>query len=195
MNLVLNAFLNNIIYKRQKIITQKSKTVIFKSKTMLITSIKENFTEILQLLDQINDVEFTDSHLELSNATIGEHTRHIIELYEVLIHSYDFSTVNYDKRNRNLILQTSISEAKKAIENILTVINKPNKDLVLEQGTTAVFFTVKTNYFRELLYNLEHSIHHQALMKVALLKNPKINISPNFGVAKSTIEYRKQCVQ
>ena len=70
-----------------------------------------------------------------------------------------------------------------------------NKDLVLEQGTTAVSFTVKTNYFRELLYNLEHSIHHQALIKVAVLKNKNIQLCPEFGIAKSTIEYRTQCAQ
>ncbi|CAM4038111.1 MULTISPECIES: DinB family protein [Flavobacterium] len=162
---------------------------------MLIASIKENFKEIIQLLDQLSDLDFTYCHPELSNATIGEHTRHIIELYQVLIKNYSHGLVNYDKRERNLAIQTSIVEAKKAIENILSNINQPNKDLLLEQGAIQPLFTISTNYFRELLYNLEHSIHHQALIKVAILKNPKINISQDFGVAKSTIEFKTQCVQ
>ncbi len=53
----------------------------------------------------------------------------------------------------------------------------------------------ESSYQRELLYNLEHSIHHQALIKVALLEIQHDLVDENFGVAQSTIEYRKKCVQ
>ncbi|WP_339837617.1 hypothetical protein [uncultured Flavobacterium sp.] len=81
------------------------------------------------------------------------------------------------------------------MNEILSEIDKPNKNLILEQGHENINYSISTNYERELLYNLEHSIHHQALIKVAVLKNPSIKICENFGVAKSTIEYRNQCVQ
>ena len=58
-----------------------------------------------------------------------------------------------------------------------------------------VAIKIDSNYYRELLYNLEHCIHHQALIKVAVLKNENLKVDANFGVARSTIEYRKQCVQ
>lgn len=162
---------------------------------MLITSIRENFSEIIELLNQLNDEDYIFCHPELSNATIGEHTRHIIELYQALIDNYDTGIINYDKRARNILIQTSIIEAKRAINSILSKIELPNKKLILEQGTLQIRFSVDTNYFRELLYNLEHSIHHQALIKVAIIKNQNIEISHNFGVAKSTIEFKTQCAQ
>ncbi|UOX32603.1 DinB family protein [Flavobacterium sediminilitoris] len=162
---------------------------------MLITSIRENFSEIIELLNQLNDEDYIFCHPELSNATIGEHTRHIIELYQALIDNYNTGVINYDKRARNILIQTSIIEAKKAINSILSKIELPNKKLILEQGTLQIRFSVDTNYFRELLYNLEHSIHHQALIKVAIIKNQNIEISHNFGVAKSTIEFKTQCAQ
>lgn len=56
-------------------------------------------------------------------------------------------------------------------------------------------FRIQSNYYRELLYNLEHCIHHQALIKVAVLQFENVLLNENFGVARSTIEYRKQCVQ
>ena len=46
---------------------------------------------------------------------------------------------------------------------------------------------IESNYFRELLYNLEHCIHHQALIKVAILQVESITIGRDFGVARSTI--------
>ena len=67
--------------------------------------------------------------------------------------------------------------------------------MTLKQGGNEITFQVKTNYFIKLLYNLEHSIHNQALIKVAVLKNKKITLCPEFGIAKSTIEYRTQCTQ
>jgi hypoxanthine-guanine phosphoribosyltransferase len=49
--------------------------------------------------------------------------------------------------------------------------------------------------FRELLYNLEHCIHHQALIKVVVLQSSTVFVNDNFGVASSTIEYRNRCAQ
>lgn len=161
---------------------------------MLIASVRKNFLEITTLLDQLDTSMYTYCHEEL-NATIGEHVRHIIELYQSLIDNYSLGTINYDKRNRNILIQTSIVHAKDAIDHILKHIELPNKDLLLEQGTITINFSVQTNYFRELVYNLEHSIHHQALIKVAILKYPSIQLDENFGIAKSTIEYKNQCAQ
>lgn len=162
---------------------------------MLTDSIKENFEEIICLLNSLDNCSYTFCHPELSNATIGEHTRHIIEMYQSLLKNYDSGIINYDKRERNLMIQTDLKFAISCINSIVQQINKPNKELFIEQGCNNNVYTIGTNYERELLYNLEHSIHHQALIKVALLKNSTIKISENFGVAKSTIEYRNQCVQ
>ena len=162
---------------------------------MLITAIQRNFLEITQLLDQLDAEQYTHCNPELSNATIGEHTRHIIELYQCLIADYEKGVVNYDKRKRNIAIQTSITDAKVAIGYILENIDVPNKDLQLEEGVQETNFTVATNYYRELLYNLEHSIHHQALIKVVVLKYQEIKLPENFGIAKSTIEFKSQCVQ
>lgn len=162
---------------------------------MLVTSVQNNLQEILELLHQITDEQFSLKHVELSNASIGEHTRHIIELYECLINNYQNGKINYDLRERNLQIQTQTKEAIKSIEDLINEINKENKTLFIEQGTCESILSIESNYFRELLYNLEHSIHHQALIKVGLLKFPTIQINENFGVARSTIEYRLKCAQ
>lgn len=162
---------------------------------MLIESIKDNFSEIVSLLKNLDNKIYATCHPELSNATIGEHSRHIIEMYQSLLNNYDLGIINYDKRERNILIQSDVNYAIECIVLIQNSLDKPNKNLVLQQGINEVIFSISSNYERELLYNLEHSIHHQALIKVALLKYKNIKISENFGVAKSTIEYRNQCVQ
>ena len=79
--------------------------------------------------------------------------------------------------------------------DVVNQLDKQNKKLQLQQMVDGEELFLDTNYDRELLYNLEHCIHHQALIKVAVLQNDAIVIDANFGVARSTIEYRKQCAQ
>lgn len=162
---------------------------------MLIQSIKNNLSENIELLRQLTNDEFMQKNPELSNATIGEHMRHIIELFGCLLENYDYGLINYDDRKRDLLLQTDKNEAIAIIDKYLLKLDKPNKPLSLTHNCFSPIELLQTNYFRELIYNLEHSIHHQALIKVALHSLPHIKIPSSFGVAPSTLEYRKQCAQ
>ncbi len=162
---------------------------------MLIPSINNSLNELIHLLNQLSKKEYVNPCAELSNASIGEHTRHIIEMFQCLENQYDLGVVNYDNRERNMLIQT---DTDFAIQNILEIQNnleKENKNIDLQQVIDGEEIGIQSNYFRELLYNLEHCIHHQALIKVAILKFENVKIDENFGVARSTIEYRKQCVQ
>jgi hypothetical protein len=131
----------------------------------------------------------------LNAATIGEHFRHSIEMLDCLVANYENNFVNYDARKRDTRIQTDISFSILTIEKLIDSIEKPNKNLVLHHNCLGEITTLETTYYRELLYNLEHSIHHQALIKVALMRLPHIELSSHFGIAPSTIEYKKQCAQ
>ena len=162
---------------------------------MLIRFVKDNLKENIELLRQLSNDEFCKKNPELSQATIGEHMRHIIELMGCLLDNYEQGIINYDNRNRNIQIQSDVNCAISVLEKQLTIIDKQNKQLSLIHNCFSTEEVLPTNYFRELLYNLEHSIHHQALIKVALHSLPHIKIPSTFGVAPSTLEYRKQCAQ
>lgn len=162
---------------------------------MLVQIVKQNLSENINLLQKLTNEELTLPFSELSNATIGEHMRHIIELLGELLNHYESGSINYDKRKRDIIIQSNTEEAIKTLKKYRSELDKPNKSLSLRNNCFSATETLETNYFRELLYNLEHSIHHQALIKVALYRLPHIKISDSFGIAPSTLEYRKKCAQ
>jgi hypothetical protein len=162
---------------------------------MLIPSINNSLDELIELLIQLSKEEYSEPCFELSGSSIGEHTRHIVEMFQCLVRNYDSAIVNYDKRDRNKQIQTNTHFAIQTILDVKNNISKENKNIELQQLIDGESIQIQSNYFRELLYNLEHCIHHQALIKVAILKSEKITVDSNFGVARSTIEYRKQCVQ
>ena len=131
----------------------------------------------------------------LSGATIGQHTRHIVELYQCLLLAYETDTVNYDDRPRNTIIENNQDFALKTISEIQNTIEKPDKDLLLINNLNDECFHIRSTYFREVFYNLEHTIHHQALLRVGIEALCEINLPDTFGVAPSTTKYLKECVQ
>lgn len=162
---------------------------------MLIPSISKNLDELIHLLRQLSKSYYSNPCPELSNASIGEHVRHIIEMFQCVEKQYDLGIVNYDNRERNQLIQTDTDYAIEQIQHIKSSLRIENKNLYLQQFVDDVEIRIQSNYYRELLYNLEHCIHHQAMIKIAVLKFDNIRVDANFGVARSTIEYKKQCVQ
>ncbi|MCW2117814.1 DinB family protein [Flavobacterium sp. 7A] len=162
---------------------------------MLKQSVNNSLNELVHLLGELTNEEFSKSCATLSNSSIGEHTRHIIEMFQCLQNNYDSGMVNYDNRLRNPQIQTDTQFAILQIEQIQNVVDKSDKKMFLQQIIDGEELQIETNYYRELLYNLEHCIHHQALIKVGVLQTCKIILNANFGVARSTIEYRQQCAQ
>jgi hypothetical protein len=57
--------------------------------------------------------------------------------------------------------------------------------------------TSQSNIERELMYNIEHTIHHLAIIKIGLnAVAPQIALSEHFGVAPSTIRHKQNiCAQ
>lgn len=162
---------------------------------MLIPSLHKALNELACLLDQLSNDDFTSPCKGLSNSTIGEHTRHIIEMFQCLENQYESGVINYDKRKRDYRIQSNTDFALQCIAETKNQLDKEDKKLVLQQIVDGEELRIDSNYFRELLYNLEHCIHHQALIKVAVLQLEHLQIDDDFGVARSTIEYRKQCAQ
>lgn len=162
---------------------------------MLVQSINNSLSELVDLLKQISPSVYCNQCIALSNSTIGEHSRHIIEMFQCLQNSYVSGVVNYDNRERNLSIETDAAIAILQIGIIQGTLERENKKMQLQQIIDGVEISVESNYWRELLYNLEHCIHHQALIKVAVLQYSDIVVGANFGVARSTIEYRKRCAQ
>jgi hypothetical protein len=160
---------------------------------MLINSIHASLDEMVDLLNQLSNQSYVNPCSELSSASIGEHTRHIIEMFQCLENQYESGIVNYDNRERNKQIQTDTDFAISQINLIKINLEKENKKIELQQIIDGEEIIIESNYNRELLYNLEHCIHHQALIKVAILMDDNLKVDANFGVARSTIEYRNQC--
>ena len=161
-------------------------------------TVKNVFVQLSESLHQLSDEQYVRPSKTLFNATIGQHVRHIIELFICLEKGYDTGLVNYEKRKRDLLIETNKDFANELLQSVYTTLEKPNKKLLLESnydehGEEEI--TVTTNYYREIIYNLEHTVHHMALIRVGINEVSTITVPDGFGVASSTIKYRKTCAR
>ena len=161
----------------------------------------DNLNEIKNLLVQLTNENYTQILKHLSGATIGQHVRHIIEFYQTIVDIDTRNSINYDIRRRNLRIEEDINYAIQLIEDISNFfcVSIPDRNCKLESNLSSnnnECLTIPTSLYRELAYCLEHSIHHQALIKVGLIELDKVDcINSNFGIAPATIRHKKSCVQ
>src|SRR4051812_23115031 len=129
-------------------------------------AIQNIFLQLSQTLKLLSNQQYIASSPTLSNATIGQHTRHIIEMFLCLEQGYDIAVVNYEKRKRDVRIETDKDFAIELLHEIYKGLTKSNKVLILQatyNEDSNDLIELETNYYREIAYNLEHTIHHMAL--------------------------------
>lgn len=161
-------------------------------------AVNNAFVQLAGTLQQLSQQEYAQPCNTLFKNTIGQHVRHIIELFQCLENGYDAGVVNYEKRKRDTAIETDKELAGSLLLDIHRGLGKENKSLHLEacyDEHSSHPITIDTNYFREIAYNLEHTIHHMALIRVGIQEVATISLPEDFGVASSTVKHRRQCAQ
>ena len=136
----------------------------------------------------------------LFGASIGQHTRHLVEFYQCLLDQLPEAEINYSNRLRDPQIESDPEVALKAILRIVSQLEsidvKASVTLHCSEHFEGSDTVVESNVGRELLYNIEHTIHHLAIIKIGLAAiAPQIQLPEHFGVAPSTIQHRNVCAQ
>ncbi|MEK6152919.1 DinB family protein [Flavobacteriaceae bacterium 3-367] len=157
------------------------------------------FASSIQILEQLKQVllqlpkDCYDRPCNLlSHASIGQHTRHIIEFYQCLLAGYETAAVFYDRRKRDQRIELDVHFAIDRLPRIQNALERPQRRLLIYYELNGRLTKLKSNYHRELMYNLEHTIHHLALIKIGIEQLTDIVLPDSFGVAPSTLQYRTQ---
>jgi len=159
-------------------------------------ALKSIFEQLTTVITQIDDVEFVSPVPSLNGSTMGQHIRHTLEFFICLSEGYESGLVNYDKRAHDKEIEETREIALSKIRSLegFTSNLPTDKDFVLEANYNANSDStqqVRTTFYRELVYNVEHAIHHMALIKVGLRELcPHVKIPAGFGIAVSTVKYQ-----
>jgi len=164
---------------------------------MTLLTIPANCAVLAQGIDAL------DRHGEAlfrAPAPIGPQFRHIVDHYRCFLRGLPSGRIDYDARDRDPLLENDAAQTRAALAEVsreLSELEPVQRDhrILVHVATTAdddsaadwASSTVK----RELLFLQSHTVHHFALIAL-LARTAGIELGEDFGVAPSTLAYRKR---
>ncbi|MBO0322265.1 hypothetical protein J0X14_08160 [Muricauda sp. CAU 1633] len=163
----------------------------------------EHLNQLRGILVQLTDEQFAEKLSIMEGASIGSHTRHVLEFYNCLFNAIEQGELCYDRRQRDKEMEVSVNKCISSIDGISEILQSGPKDFQLlltadfsldeESGQK---IATQTTYHRELLYNIEHMVHHLAIIRIGVKSMPfPVHFDDTVGVAASTIRNKKICVR
>jgi hypothetical protein len=152
-------------------------------------------TDLKIVIENLSDVYFCLSSDLLFGSTIGQHCRHIIEFYQCLETQSKNGFVNYDLRKRQPEIENFRIKAIETIEHLVNWLSGVKTDfdlkLIVNQSSIEGFQEeIGSSLYREIAFNIEHAIHHMAILKIGIFSVcPDFEFPENFGVAPSTVRH------
>ena len=165
---------------------------------LLQKAVNNVFVQLSDSLDLLTEEQYTRSCANLSGNSIGQHVRHIIEMFQCLDEGYENGTVDYEKRKRDKQIENNKTVAVDLLRYILLRLNRKNKSVSLltyYDDLQPEPESMESNYFREIAYNLELTIHHMALIRIGIREVGDVPLEDSYGVAYSTVKYRQKCAR
>ena len=96
----------------------------------LLKATKKNLTQLYRTVEQLEQDQYSKPLSLLSDATIGQHVRHILELYQCLLYAEHSRVVNYDNRERNLQLDQDQNLVLETIAGLISSLGKVDLKMI-----------------------------------------------------------------
>ena len=149
--------------------------------------------QLIEFVESLSDEDYRFNSSELFMSSIGQHLRHILDLYQVMITPEQEGLVDYDVRRRGLALETERQMGLlelRTLRNWLQNLSPESlqqdvqvKTEVLLSETCSV--NLPSTFARELVFTASHLMHHLALM-VTIAKVIGHKVDDAVGLAPAT---------
>jgi uncharacterized damage-inducible protein DinB len=156
-------------------------------------------SQLADLVSQIEGADFVKPSEALGNSTIGQHLRHTLEFFICFEKGFENGLINYDKRAHDKLIESDKFIALSTINRIADFISQlKERSLKLEVGYDLHadnYITIDTTATRELVYNIEHAVHHMAIMKIGIREVASyVTLPSDFGIAASTVRHKEKII-
>ena len=169
----------------------------------------ESLDQIMTFIEGLTATEYQYIATPLFDSSIGQHLRHIVDLYLALMKSSsaqtsepfspDVCNINYDIRRRGAYVETDKNTGLAELSNIRQWLKSvAERDLSKDAlVSTEVSLTsqqsevFKSSFGRELCFASSHLTHHLAIM-AAIAKVSGKDVDPYLGLAPATATFTRE---
>jgi uncharacterized damage-inducible protein DinB len=162
--------------------------------------VNANVDALLQardVLERVSDSMYARAAPGTNGISIGRHMRHVLEFYECFLHGTDRGVIDYDSRTRSAAVETDRRVAAQRTDELLWRLQTmPGAlaELPVHVCGEDTGILLASTFGRELQALVSHTIHHFAMIGVAL-HAWGISVDPTFGVAPATLRYRARTAE
>ncbi len=127
-------------------------------------------------------------------SSIGRHVRHVLDHYIAFQSGLESGEVDYDMRSRDSAVEKDSALAQEQIASVIDWIkaqishDKPVQMKTEVSVNEQECVVINSSLQRELIYLLNHTLHHAAYVSL-MLRKMGINIDAHIGVAPATQTY------
>ena len=156
-----------------------------------VDSLRELLEEMRSMIEHIDDESYTAPARRRSGGGIGGHVRHCLDHVSALVAGTRTGLCAYDRRARGTAVETRRLAALHCILDLEADLLRLNShfdvpvDVETQVDTEGAFLVTTSTIGRELLFVINHTIHHNALI-AHLLDERAIDMGPRFGLAPAT---------
>jgi hypothetical protein len=152
----------------------------------------------LALLERINDRLYTETGGLPLQSGAGGHFRHCIDFYQSFLAGLAAGRIDYDRRERDALVERDRAFAATKLRIVISEL----RSLPPDRGEAGVLVSLEggegassglhgwclSTVSRELQFLLSHTVHHYALVALAL-RLQGFEPGEEFGVAPSTLKH------
>lgn len=162
----------------------------------VITGCIDELQQGILLLHNLSDSDYTYLATPYVDSSIGEHFRHVLDLFHALMLSSHHDLIDYNQRRRGHRVEKNRELAIKELETIIHwLIHLPTSDLAQPVSLITEVCphkqhdqVMQSSFEREITFASLHASHHYALMKV-ITKVLNVSTHTSFGFAPTTSSY------
>jgi hypothetical protein len=173
---------------------QVTSALSYRKSVLIATNIRW-LRQALLLLERLDDTVYSATAPGFAPHRAGSHLRHVLEFYRCFLEGLDSSHIDYDSRRRDETIERSRDAASMAIRSVIHALETHSglrEERIVwvrmeDAAATGVLDSfMESSISRELQVLSSHSIHHFALIAVALRAHG-VQLDPDFGMAPSTL--------
>lgn len=161
--------------------------------------------QALALLETIPESVYASRPANFERGGVGTHLRHVLDHYDAFLDGLEQGRIDYDARARDLATEVESAVARRRLRATIARLRElgPTGEtqalwaarellVVMELGDRgdALASSSASSLGRELQYLVAHTVHHFALIAVAL-RSLGHELPPDFGVAPSTLRHEE----
>ncbi|MDV7103320.1 DinB family protein [Vibrio sp. TH_r3] len=156
----------------------------------------EAIEQSITLCDLLDSHSYTYRAAPYIQSSIGEHFRHILDMFFALAHFTQRGIIDYDLRRRGAPVESQLSVATEELKQVKTWLETLSLQqldtpvTMLSEATiqTQTICKVPSSLRRELLFVASHTVHHLAIIKI-ITKHCGIKTDEQLGYAPATATY------